>query len=182
MKIDAENVLFLNFDFFGFRPRSWCLLGFQLGAKLAILPTHEFRDLPVWTLLSERSQKNTVLEASGLDFGGPGPRCWTLQVSTWTFQSPAESQQMSPGANMLWKKHFFQKLLFPRVSRCPKPERRPQNVKISPNAAMHQGRRHGCGLIHSEIPIGPSLLFWDSFPTFSFIDNACTINQVPGIP
>ena len=35
--IDAENVLFFNIDFFGFRPRFWSLLGFQLGAKFTIL-------------------------------------------------------------------------------------------------------------------------------------------------
>ena len=34
-KIDAENVLFFNIDFWRFRPRNWSLLGFQDGAKLA---------------------------------------------------------------------------------------------------------------------------------------------------
>ena len=34
-KIDLENVLFFNIDFFAFWPRFWRLLGFQLGAKLA---------------------------------------------------------------------------------------------------------------------------------------------------
>ena len=36
-KIDAENVLFFNIDFFGFRPRFWSLLGLQDGAKSAAL-------------------------------------------------------------------------------------------------------------------------------------------------
>ena len=36
-KIDAENVLFFNIDFFGFRPRFWRVLDLQLGAKLAKL-------------------------------------------------------------------------------------------------------------------------------------------------
>ena len=36
-KIDAKNVLFFNIDFFGFRPRFWRVLGFQLGAKSAAL-------------------------------------------------------------------------------------------------------------------------------------------------
>ena len=35
LKIDVENVLFFNIDFWGFRPRFWSLLGLQLGAKLA---------------------------------------------------------------------------------------------------------------------------------------------------
>ena len=34
-KIDAENVLFFDIDFFGFRARFWSLLGLQLGTKLA---------------------------------------------------------------------------------------------------------------------------------------------------
>ena len=34
-KIDAKYVLFVNIDFWGFRPRFWSLLGFQDGAKLA---------------------------------------------------------------------------------------------------------------------------------------------------
>ena len=36
-KIDAENVLVFNIDFFRFQPRFWSLLGLQDGAKLAIL-------------------------------------------------------------------------------------------------------------------------------------------------
>ena len=36
-KIDAENVLFFNIVFFGFRPRFWKVLGLQLGAKSAAL-------------------------------------------------------------------------------------------------------------------------------------------------
>ena len=36
-KIDIENVLFFNIDFFGFWPRFWNLLGPQFGAKFAIL-------------------------------------------------------------------------------------------------------------------------------------------------
>ena len=34
-KIDLENVLLFNIDFFAFWPRFWRLLSFQLGAKLA---------------------------------------------------------------------------------------------------------------------------------------------------
>ena len=37
LKIDVENVLFFNIDFFGFRPRFWNLLGLQDGAKSAAL-------------------------------------------------------------------------------------------------------------------------------------------------
>ena len=36
-KIDAENVLFFDIVFFGFRPRFWRVLGLQLGAKLPVL-------------------------------------------------------------------------------------------------------------------------------------------------
>ena len=36
-RINAENVLFFNIDFFRFRPRFWRALGFQLGAKSAAL-------------------------------------------------------------------------------------------------------------------------------------------------
>ena len=35
LKIDAQNVLFFNIDFFTSWPRFWSLLGFQDGAKLA---------------------------------------------------------------------------------------------------------------------------------------------------
>ena len=35
-KIDAKNVLFLNIDFFRFRPRFWRVLGLQLGAKFIL--------------------------------------------------------------------------------------------------------------------------------------------------
>ena len=45
--------------------------------------------------------KNSVLEGSGFDFGGPGPQFWSLRSLTWKLQSPAESQQMLTGANML---------------------------------------------------------------------------------
>ena len=75
-KTDVKNASFFNVDIFGLRPRFWQLWGLQDGAKLAILPTHQFEDLPVWTLLSERSQKNTFLEGSGFDFGGPRVRFW----------------------------------------------------------------------------------------------------------
>ena len=37
-EIDAENVLFFNIDFFGFRPRFWRVFALQLGGKLAALP------------------------------------------------------------------------------------------------------------------------------------------------
>ena len=37
LKIDAKNMLFFNIDFFRFWHRFWSLLGFQVGAKLAIL-------------------------------------------------------------------------------------------------------------------------------------------------
>ena len=45
-KIDAENVLFFNIVFFGFRPRFWSLLGLQLGAKLAQNHKFEMLDAP----------------------------------------------------------------------------------------------------------------------------------------
>ena len=41
-KIDAENVLFFNIDFFGSRPRFWRVLGLQDGAKLA--PKGDFQN------------------------------------------------------------------------------------------------------------------------------------------
>ena len=41
-KIDAENVLFFYIDFFGFRPRFRSVLGFQHGAKLAILASKNY--------------------------------------------------------------------------------------------------------------------------------------------
>ena len=36
-KIDVKNVLIFHVDFFEFWLRFWSLLGFQVGAKLAIL-------------------------------------------------------------------------------------------------------------------------------------------------
>ena len=35
-KIDSKNMLIFNFDFFSFWTRFWSLLGFQIGAKLAL--------------------------------------------------------------------------------------------------------------------------------------------------
>ena len=45
-KIDAENVLFFDMVFFGFRPRFWRVLCLQLGTKLAILASKNFRGAP----------------------------------------------------------------------------------------------------------------------------------------
>ena len=45
-KIDAENVLFFNIDFLGFRPRFGRVLGLQVGAKLAILASKTFGACP----------------------------------------------------------------------------------------------------------------------------------------
>jgi len=46
-KIDAENVLFFNIDFFGFQPRFWSLVGLQDGAKLAILAKKNYKARPL---------------------------------------------------------------------------------------------------------------------------------------
>ena len=45
-KIDCENVLFFNIDFFGFWPRFRRVLGLQDGAKLALKPLKNFRACP----------------------------------------------------------------------------------------------------------------------------------------
>ncbi len=46
LKIDAENVLFFNLDFFASWPRFWRALGPQDGAKLAHLASKNCRDSP----------------------------------------------------------------------------------------------------------------------------------------
>ena len=100
-KIDAENVLFFNIDFFRFRARFWSLLGRQVGAKLAFLvkkktfPGRSGSRLKLevfqkWCLggLQPRfwRPRNSILEALGwileapeLDFRGSRPRFWSLQ-------------------------------------------------------------------------------------------------------
>ena len=45
-KIDSQNVLFFNIDFFGFWLRFRRVLGFQDGAKLALKPSKNFDACP----------------------------------------------------------------------------------------------------------------------------------------
>ena len=45
-KIDAENVLFFNIVFCGFRPRFWRVLGLQVGAKLALIASKLYGTAP----------------------------------------------------------------------------------------------------------------------------------------
>ena len=71
-KIDAENVLFFNIDFFGFRARFWSLLGLQLGAKLASGRSNSELEPPPWSILTWTSLQNCDWRAPGLDFKGPG--------------------------------------------------------------------------------------------------------------
>ena len=78
VKIDVENVLFLDIDFFVFWHRFWRVLVLQDGINLAPSSIFEFIRLPSLTFLSERSFKNGVLQASGLDFGGPKARFWRV--------------------------------------------------------------------------------------------------------
>ena len=51
-------------------PPTWSQVG-HFGLKTR-------RRLPVWTVLQPTSFKNSVLEASGLDFGGPGAQFWRV--------------------------------------------------------------------------------------------------------
>ena len=78
VKIDVENVLFFDIDFFVFWHRFWRVLVLQDGINLAPSSIFEFIRLPSLTFLSERSFKNGVLQASGLDFGGPKARFWRV--------------------------------------------------------------------------------------------------------
>ena len=86
-KIDAENVLFFNIDFFGFWPAFWRVLGFQLGTKLALKASKKFSMVAHFYLLKLSVFKKlrlgglrarfwrppgSILEAPGLDFGGSG--------------------------------------------------------------------------------------------------------------
>ena len=74
VKIDVENVVFLDIDFFVFWHRFWKVLALQDGVNLAPNSIFEFIRLPSLTFLSERSFKNGVVEGSKHDFGSPGPR------------------------------------------------------------------------------------------------------------
>jgi len=65
LKIDAENVLFFNIDFFGFWPRFWRVLGFQVGAKSAALLAAPGVSNPTAFFPSETLIRNLLR-------GGPG--------------------------------------------------------------------------------------------------------------
>ena len=76
-KIDLENMLFFNIDFFAFWLRFWRLLGLQLGAKLAQNASAERKVAYFWTFLSwclyniaPWRAPASILEAPGLDLGG----------------------------------------------------------------------------------------------------------------
>ena len=89
-KIDAENVLFFNIDFFTFWAPFWEGLGSQDGAKMGQNGGQKLlRTLP-GALLKATCFQRRVLERSGLDFGalgldfgGPGPRFWRVWGSKW---------------------------------------------------------------------------------------------------
>ena len=83
-------MLFFNINFLRFRPRFWSLLGLQDGAKLA-QNRKNHNPHPPWCHLTlsvfQQLQfggcqarfwrpQASILEAPGLDFGGPGPRFW----------------------------------------------------------------------------------------------------------
>ena len=70
-------MLFLNIDFLWFRRRFWGVLGLQVGAKLAILASNS----PIFWMFFFGILLNGDLEASKLDFGGPGPRFWRPRAS-----------------------------------------------------------------------------------------------------
>ena len=69
-KIDLENVLFFNIDFFAFWPRFWSLLGLQGGAELLVLDSKSGLGV-VWVWLSSLP-KLSVLKKWRL--GGLWPR------------------------------------------------------------------------------------------------------------
>ena len=73
-----KTMIFFNIDFVQVRPRFWRVLGLQLGAKLAILASKLQGGCSPRAFLRYMSFKNGVLEGSGLDFGGPGPRFWRV--------------------------------------------------------------------------------------------------------
>ena len=84
LKIDAENVLLFNIDFFGFWSRFWSLLVPKMESSwlqkwIFSLLTAPFA--PSENHLKLDVFKNDVLEGSGFDFGGPGLRFWSLQAS-----------------------------------------------------------------------------------------------------
>ena len=117
-KIDAKNMLFFTIHFYGFGPRFWRVLGLQVGAKLALNGSQTWRMRPFKNLLKLDVLKNGVLEASRLDFGGPGARFLRPRGSIWE----------RSGA-------MFSRFL-PRMPRLPRTPRTP--AKTRPRSQMRQ--------------------------------------------